>query len=150
MLHQLLVLKVFGGKENSVVNNKFTCPQPGLWNTSESGWILLMKIKKTCWTICLSATGEFIRLDSFGCLLEFSCVLGKSNESHKWFQRDGNWHLEVTGGAQVVSTSATNNPERQEAELWGCIVTLPIGEHIYLMTFVCWRWWTESRMFCLK
>lgn len=33
--------------------------------------------------ICLSTTGEFIRLDSFGCFLGFSCVLGKSNENHK-------------------------------------------------------------------
>ena len=98
MLHQLLVLKVFGGKENNMVNNKFTCPQTGLWNTSEDGWIHLMKIKKTSWTICLSTRGEFIRLDNFGCLLEFSCVLGKSNESHKWLQRTGNQYREVSGG----------------------------------------------------
>lgn len=39
--------------------------------------------KKTCWAICVSTTGEFIRLGSFGCLLGFSFVLGKTNESRK-------------------------------------------------------------------
>lgn len=78
MLYWLLVLKVFGEKENTVVNNKLLVLR--LKHLRE--WTdVADEDKKTCWTIRLSTTGEFVRLDSFGCLLGFSCVLGKNNDS---------------------------------------------------------------------
>lgn len=80
-----------------------------------------------------------MRLDSFVCSLGFDCVLGKSNGNQQRLYHADIWHLEVTGGASIVSPGNTNNTEGQQAELGGCDASVAIRQCFYLLTFACWR-----------